>query len=422
VRLVPQKLRSVLVGGGLELDAVRAEAHLRLSWEHKNLFGGLRRFGVDLEPGLDLYPTRLPTLTPPTTVLPEARLRVQLRQPGFLEARTNGVIRQELSVYPLLLASTVDPKAPVLGYLEYKGSLALDRMFGRFFAAPSYEFQYSDLFAYLGTRDPDLSGIALSYVDLLARLDLRDDAIRPHQGVYLQGNVQLAGLGGDAHDLRIQPEARGYLPLGKGVTLAARSTVGFLFPFNYGDAARAANGGDGAHASRAAWIHDIEIVYLRGFFSGGPTSNRGYPLRGIGPHGAVPFFNPDLTARALANACAPDSPSYDPIRCAVPLGGLTLWEASIELRFPVVGPLSGAVFCDASDVSPDRGDVRLDHPHLSCGLGLRYETPIGPVRVDAGYRIPGAQVLRGADARAEGEPGTLFGAPIALAFGIGEAF
>src|SRR5262249_35028795 len=164
----------------------------------------------------------------------------------------------------------------------------------------------------------------------------------------------------------------------------------------------------------------IELVYLRGFFSGGPSSNRGYPLRGVGPHGTVPFFNPGLAAQALAAACELTNPSYDPVRCAVPLGGLSLWEASLELRFPVAGAVSGVAFCDASDVSPERASIRLDRPHLSCGLGIRVATPVGPVRLDVGYRIPGLQVPPGTDPRTEGSPGTVFGVPIAVAFGIGE--
>jgi outer membrane protein assembly factor BamA len=174
---------------------------------------------------------------------------------------------------------------------------------------------------------------------------------------------------------------------------------------------------------RAAWIRDIEIIFLRGFFSGGPGSNRGYPLRGVGPHGIVPFFNPGLQAAALASSCNdPKSPSYDVYRCAVPIGGLSIWEASLELRFPILGPVSGSNFCDTSDVSPDRV-IRLDYPHLSCGLGLRYATPIGPVRLDVGVRIPGAQVPKGVNPLVvDGDPGTFYGAPIAFAFGIGEAF
>ncbi len=142
----------------------------------------------------------------------------------------------------------------------------------------------------------------------------------------------------------------------------------------------------------------------------------------MGPHGGVPFYNPGLPPRALAASCVVGSKGYDVQRCAVPLGGESLWEASLELRFPIHEPLGGVVFCDASDVSPYAFDIRLDHPHLSCGLGLRYETPIGPVRLDVGYRIPGAQLPPGTDPAVDSDPRTIYGIPIAFAFGIGEAF
>ncbi|APR86561.1 Outer membrane protein assembly factor YaeT precursor [Minicystis rosea] len=422
VKLRPQKLKSILAGGGLQLDAVRTQIHGRVGWEHKNLFGGFRHFQVDLKAGFDLYPTRIPTFQKPTALLPEERLRVELREPGFLEARTNGVIRSELNTYPVLLSANVDPKAPVLGYLEYKGSLGLDRTWKKLLVAPSYNIQLNEPFTYKGARDPDLRGLAISYLDLLAQLDFRDDKLRPHAGALVQTDLQFAGLGGAARDFRIQPEVRGYVPIGKKVTVAARATVGFLFPMSYGAAAAAARGNDAGATDRAAWIRDIELIYLRGFFSGGASSNRGYPLRGVGPHGSVPFFNPGLQAQALAAACDAQNPSYDPVRCAVPLGGLSLWEASLEVRFPIYGPLGGTTFCDAGDVSPERANLRFDHPHLSCGIGLRYDTPIGPVRLDVGYRIPGAQLPRGTDPRQDGDPGTLYGVPIAFAFGIGEAF
>jgi outer membrane protein assembly factor BamA len=107
--------------------------------------------------------------------------------------------------------------------------------------------------------------------------------------------------------------------------------------------------------------------------------------------------------------------------CRTPTGGFTLWEASVELRVDVVGQLSAATFCDASDVSGKRFHFRLTHLHLSCGLGARYGTPVGPLRLDVGYRIPGAQVLGGPDP-SEREPATFLGAPLAISLGVGEAF
>jgi outer membrane protein insertion porin family/translocation and assembly module TamA len=71
-------------------------------------------------------------------------------------------------------------------------------------------------------------------------------------------------------------------------------------------------------------------------------------------------------------------------------------------------------------VSPFSLDLRPERPHLSVGLGARYDTPVGPVRLDVGYRVPGAQFPVGATF--ERPPDELLGVPIALAFGFGEAF
>ncbi len=423
VEVREQVLQSLLLGGGFQLDSVRFQAHLRAAYEHRNLFGGFRYFLADLRPTLDLYPTRIGNFVAPTDVLPGERFTATLRQPSFLEARMTGVLSQQINTFPVLVSTDVDPDASVIGYFEYKAAAGVERAFGRVLISPTYNFQYDLPFAYRGALDPDLQGIVVSYIEVFAHLDLREGHIKPHQGVFIQADAQFAGIGGSARDFRIQPEIRGYIPLGRPVTLAARWTVGLLFPLSYGGAAEAvARGADPADLDRARYVRDIQLTYLRGFFSGGPSSNRGYPARGVGPHGAVPFFNPYLSAQQLYAGCAADSPDYDSARCAVPLGGHTLWELSLEMRYPIMEPLGGIVFCDASDVAAEQATFRFDHPHLSCGLGLRYDTPIGAARLDVGYRIPGAQFPSSTDPRTEGDPGTIFGAPIAIAIGLGEAF
>jgi outer membrane protein assembly factor BamA len=425
VKVREQRLRGVLLGGGTQLDSIRFQLHLQAGWEHRNFFGGFRHFSVDVKPTVDLYPTRIPSFGAPTSALPGERFRVRLRQPGFLEPRTTGTISQELNTYPVLLSQEVDADAPVIGYFEYKGAVGLERGYWKFFFNPTYNLQYNLPFAYQGVLDPDLSGVAVAYIGGLASFDYRDDRTKPHKGVFIQNDIQFAGVGGEALDIRIQPEVRGYIPLGHPkVTVAVRGSVGFLFPFNYGDDTKRVRDGQ-QPSSRREWIEDIEITYLRGFFSGGPNSNRGYPLRGVGPHGIVPFFNPGLAEAQIANACDAETlTEEEKKRCGVPLGGLSLWEASLELRYPIYDPLSGTVFCDAGDVSAEQLKLRFDYLHLSCGGGLRYDTPIGPIRIDIGVRIPGAQYPADANEVEEGDPGTFFGAtiPVAFSFGIGEAF
>jgi len=172
-------------------------------------------------------------------------------------------------------------------------------------------------------------------------------------------------------------------------------------------------------ASRAEWVKDVQIMFLRGFFSGGTGSNRGYGAREIGPHGVVPFYNPGQSEADILAKCDPTGSNYSPAACDLPLGGFTLWEASPELRYPLFGALTGTVFTDASDVAPETVHYRFNHPHLSVGLGARYETPVGPIRFDIGYRIPGAQAPPTPD---EGEPSAILGVPVAVSLGIGESF
>ena len=424
VKLQPAKLHAVKLGVGAQLDVIRTSAHLVAGWEHRNFLGDMRRFTIEFKPGIVFYPTRMPSFEPPTHYLPEEKLRAELRQPSFIEARTNGFLRGELNHYPVILSPAVNPDAPILGYREAKGTVGVDRKLWRFYASPTYNAQHNTPFAYAGELDPALGPIFVSYVGLFLSFDLRNDPVDPHSGAFLSTDFQVAGgpIGGDARDYKVQPEARVYLPVGDEVTVALRSTVGFVFPQNDGQTlapnARAERPPPGT--TREEWARDSQISFFRAFFSGGPSSNRGYPLRGVGPHGVIPFFEPSLSAQQLADECDPNGSAFDEARCELPLGGLTLWEASAELRYPIVGPLSGATFCDSSDVSPEQVSFRFDRPHVSCGLGARYDTPVGPVRLDAGYRIPGLQVL-GPD-EGEGTPPTLFGAPIAVHIGIGEAF
>jgi outer membrane protein insertion porin family/translocation and assembly module TamA len=194
-----------------------------------------------------------------------------------------------------------------------------------------------------------------------------------------------------------------------------------LFPSNYGDAFSNQNRCNGPvlppeYGSREECDKalerdlgsDLQLLQFRAFFSGGANSNRGYGYNEVGPHGMVPSLTGGQSDKL------------------VPTGGLSLWESSLELRFPISGNFGATIFVDASDVTRDEAFFRLTRPHLSTGLGLRYMTPVGPLRVDLGYRIPCAQVFGVCPDEAlpgdEGEPGTVLGLPIAVSLAIGEAF
>src|SRR6185436_21031954 len=153
----------------------------------------------------------------------------------------------------------------------------------------------------------DLSTLVISYPEVNARLDFRDDRVHPHKGVYLGTNFQFAGrpFGGDVRDLKVQPEVRTYAPLASKVTFATRASIGFLYPRNYGDIVEN-HLTESPEVNRAERIRDIEIVFFRGFYSGGPSSTRGYPTRGIAPHGVVPFLNPAIASQQVASSCNPN--------------------------------------------------------------------------------------------------------------------
>jgi outer membrane protein insertion porin family/translocation and assembly module TamA len=423
VKVEPAKLHQLTLGGGVEFDPLKTDLHLIVGWDDHDFLGGMRGFHAEVKPGVVLYPLRMQTpFDAPTSLLPEEKARAELQQPGFLEARTHGVLSTQINTFPVLLTPQQSgPGVPVLGYFETKEAAGLDRAIGPAFLSLTYDFQRDQPFSYLGPRDPTLGPIDLSFIDLAFRLDFRDDKLHPHSGVYFLNDLQLAGLGGDARDLREKPDLRAYVPIARGLTWGLRGALGFLDPFNYGSTL---NDPAAQAQDRAAWAKDAQLVYLRGFFSGGSTSNRGYPLYGVGPHGAVPFFSPGIAASQIANSCAQ---SFDPSRCATPLGGFTLWEASTELRVHVSGPFEVAVFCDASDVQKEQLKLRLGDPtryHVACGAGARYDTPVGPIRLDVGYRIPGLNPnFHDPNVVAvDGDPGTIFGIPAAVALGIGEPF
>jgi len=92
----------------------------------------------------------------------------------------------------------------------------------------------------------------------------------------------------------------------------------------------------------------------RRFYSGGGGSVRGYAYQGIGPK--------DFTGQ--------------------PIGGLSFFETSVEMRFAVSDTIGIVPFVDAGTVStksvPNFSEVKV-----GAGVGLRYVTPFGPLRIDA---------------------------------------
>jgi outer membrane protein insertion porin family/translocation and assembly module TamA len=413
--------RTLRLGVGVNLDSLQFATRLTAGWEHRNFLGGLRHLSVEARPGAVLFPTRIDNLSPPDRVLFTNQFRVSLDQPGFIEGRTRGTLSTELNVRPLLYTDTGTEEA-IIGFLESKNQAGLERAFlsHRLLVTPSLNWQAEIPIDYRNLSvgyepseraESGLDNVFVAYPELLLQYDLRDNPTEPTRGVYLSNSLQVAVpvLGGNVSDVRIQPEVRAYATKHR-LTLALRATTGLLFPSNYGDTLK----GRVNSILTPAQIRDQQKLLFRAFFSGGPFSNRGYPVNGVGPHYVLGYLgNPGQRCAVVEGE--PVDPS-----CLRPVGGLTLWELSLELRFPLsfLEPLTGALFLDSSDVREQALSFGIGDPHVSPGIGLRYPTPIGPIRADFGLRL---FELLGKEER-QGTPPSLLGQPITISFAVGEAF
>jgi outer membrane protein insertion porin family/translocation and assembly module TamA len=430
------ELRTVRLGGGADFDVLRLNLQLGAAWEHLNFLGGTRHLSISVQPGMNLYPTRFDTakLMAPTRVLLENSLQLKFKQPSFIESRTAGTIDASYNIMPVLypLPHDADPNAErILGYQTVSTALGIGRQFflsssktwpASLTVATSYNWQANFPFTYQLDLPAGLTQVRVAFPALVTTLDVRDDPVQTHKGLYLTNTLQVAdrAFGGSVSDVKIQPELRGYFPITKkSVTLATRLTMGFLIPRDYGNTLKTGT----PDPEDPAVISDQQKLLLRAFYSGGPNSNRGYPLRGVGPHGPVGFLVP-----TGVDCSTEHNPEKLPTTCNRPLGGFTLWEASLELRFPLSGALGAVIFGDASDVSRDVGHIRFSVPHVTLGPGIRYLTPVGPLRLDIGYRVPGLQAIGEKNLSVEdggGDIGNLFGIewlPVAINISLGEAF
>ncbi len=98
------------------------------------------------------------------------------------------------------------------------------------------------------------------------------------------------------------------------------------------------------------------------FFAGGRTTHRAYGLDELGIPGET-------------------------LLAGKPIGGKGLFLFNVDYRFPLVGALGGTVFVDAGNVWADWRDLRLQEIKPGAGLGVRYLTPIGPLRVEVGWKL-----------------------------------
>jgi outer membrane protein insertion porin family/translocation and assembly module TamA len=176
-------------------------------------------------------------------------------------------------------------------------------------------------------------------------LDVIADPRRGHS-VRVQAELSATPLGSAVDFLGGELDLRLYRPLGPTV-LATRLQFGAVIPFGRSE--------------------PEQIPLTERLFAGGGDSVRGYEFQRLGPLDAS----------------------------GEPLGGTSLLVASAELRVPLRGRLGGVFFVDAGEVALDPLDFRASELRYTTGAGLRFETPVGPVRIDFGYPLNAPSGLEG---------------------------
>ena len=286
VHVVPTELRAVRLGGGIELTPIKTDWHVLTGWEDKNFLGGLRRLTIDMRPGVVLYPTSLSRLQLWDRYLAEGRANAELRQPGsskLAPAGPSGWIQPLSGAVRRPRPRRRDGARVPRSTTPESG---LNPRFGPLIANIFYNFQTSFPFAYGGRCRRGSEGR-----DLVRRprhdLDLRDDRLHPHKGLFIGNDFQFAGVPvtpnfrstGDLFpiDLKVQPEVRGYIPIVAVASsrLPVRATTGFLFPSNYASVAGFQQAAD------VAWM-TFSSVFSR-FLLGRPQFQSGlsFPRRGL---------------------------------------------------------------------------------------------------------------------------------------------
>jgi outer membrane protein assembly complex protein YaeT len=232
-----------------------------------------------------------------------------------------------------------------------EGSVQLGQKLSR-----SYTFQYRFTFRkvdILGTPliSPELipllsQPVLVGFVSTTFIQDRRDDPLDAHHGIYNTVDLQLASkvFGSQTGFGRVLAQNSTYTSLTKNLVFARTTTFGVI--------------------ERYAGLPEIPLAER--FFAGGSLSNRAFPDFQAGPRDLVTGF---------------------------PIGGNALLNNTVELRFPLVGDnLGGVLFNDFGNVYSELKDMSLrfrqrnlqdfNYAVHAFGFGIRYRTPIGPVRAD----------------------------------------
>ncbi len=177
---------------------------------------------------------------------------------------------------------------------------------------------------------------ATSSVTGILSYDTRNHSFSPDRGQDHRLSVEYAGLGGDINFMKYTGELGFYFPLAKWLVL-----------FLHGEGGYVTNEDDDL-------LPDYERYYL-----GGINSLRGFEHRAI--H-------------------AEDEEGLE-------IGGEKYVQGNVELIFPLLkaANINGLLFYDTGDVYGEDQDIELGELRQSAGYGIRWFSPIGPIRLERGH-------------------------------------
>ena len=420
-------------GGGRQLDVQGAVGNLLAGqingiWPFRNTLG---------DPGPGRAPFEQPTW----------QLSADVRQPWFQNARNTlglGVFAHRRATPGVFIDRGEGAQASFTREVAIRAP-----------ASATYRFEFTrieagDLYFCVyfgvcdsGTIDAQRKPQRLSPVALTAQIDQTDQAFSPTKGML--GKLELEHASGftasDYRYNRATVDLATYMPIMRSSVLAFHVRAGVV----------RALGSTGA----ALGINEAEDVLhpRKRFYAGGSQSVRGYGENQLGPR-ALTIPASKMATLLGCNASYATIADCDPNGRTVagdstkglaardftprPLGGTSLLEGSVELRFPVWRQIGGAAFVDGGLVGASRlRDLAEGNGAVTPGVGIRYKSPVGPIRVDVAYNPVVADSLpvytERTNAQGQGEivrlknrylyePATTFFDRLTFHFSIGQAF
>jgi translocation and assembly module TamB len=222
--------------------------------------------------------------------------------------------------------------------------------------------------------DRNATNVAISSITPTFFWDKRDDAINPHRGFFTTASVDYAFplIAANARFLKEFTQTSWYLPVSDRSTFAVSGRVGLIQDLGAGTRIDPETG---------QVIPTSGVPLSERFTSGGDTSHRAYPLDLLG--------NVCPSQQSIDEGCRPtliDIIDSNGHHTTAPLGGRSLFILNAEYRFPIAGPIGAQLFVDAGNTYADTA-VRFGNLKYGVGTGLRYLSPVGPVRFDLGYKL-----------------------------------